>query len=184
MPSQSPFATIASRGLALTVALALAGCSMFRDERPATPAAAAPQPESKAEATAEKAADIAAQPARDLGMAKPEIPAPLVRATDDPYSMLSTGSCTELAAAITELNEHLGPDYMLAGQKEENAAGKIAEAGGKTIVNSIIPFRGLVRELTGAAEAQRRYADAVDAGYARRGFLRGLQMAKACSPQS
>ena len=48
------------------------------------------------------------------------------------------------------------------------------------MVNSIIPFRGIVRELTGAAAAQRRYADAIDAGYARRGFLRGLQTARRC----
>lgn len=172
---------VAGRGLAVVAALAISGCGMFRDERPATASAAAP--ETKVEATAEKAAEIATQPARDVGMAKPEIPPPLVRATEDPYSLSSTASCTELTTAIAELNEHLGPDYLLAAQREENRAGKIAEAGGKTIVNTIIPFRGLVRELSGAAEAQRRYADAVDAGYARRGFLRGLQIARTCPPK-
>ncbi|MEE3154506.1 MAG: hypothetical protein VX309_03150, partial [Pseudomonadota bacterium] len=54
------------------------------------------------------------------------------------------------------------------------------EAGGKTIVNSIIPFRGLVREITGAAPAQRRLNTAIDAGFARRGFLRGAAISRGC----
>jgi hypothetical protein len=63
---------------------------------------------------------------------------------------------------------------------EENRAGKLAEAGGKTIINSIIPFRGLVREVTGAAPNDRRMNAAVDAGLARRGFLRGVHLRQGC----
>lgn len=73
------------------------------------------------------------------------------------------------------------PDYTLGVDRDENRAGKLAEAGGKTIINKIIPFRGLVREIAGAVAAQRRLDDAVDAGYARRGFLRGIQTMKGCS---
>ena len=68
--------------------------------------------------------------------------------------------------------------FVAGAQTNENRASKIAEAGGKTIVNSLIPFRGLVREVSGAAPAQRRLNAAIDAGYARRGFLRGLAKAK------
>jgi hypothetical protein len=48
------------------------------------------------------------------------------------------------------------------------------------VVNALIPFRGIVREITGAAPAQRRLNAAIDAGYARRGFLRGLHYARHC----
>jgi hypothetical protein len=58
--------------------------------------------------------------------------------------------------------------------------GKLAEAGGKSVVNAIIPFRGLVRELSGAGPAQRRLEADIQAGYARRGFLRGVATARKC----
>jgi hypothetical protein len=159
----------------------LAGCATSQEKRPATASAApADAPQSKVEATAEAAVGIATQPARDLGVAKTSTPAVLLRAAENPYALDATANCSQVAAAIAGLTEHLGPDYTLGMDKDENKAGKLAEAGGKTIINAIIPFRGLVREMTGAAAAQRRLNDAVDAGYARRGFLRGIQMVRAC----
>lgn len=174
--SRSPQAR--SRAAVTACLLMLASCSVFRNDTPAS--ASASPPDSKAEATAEKAAKIATQPARDVGAVKPEIPEVLVQATVNPYDRRSTHSCRALAAEIAALNEHLGPDHLLMAGKDENKAGKLAEAGGKTIINTIIPFRGLVREMTGAAEAQRRFEDALDAGYSRRGFLRGVQTTRKC----
>ena len=167
-----------SRAVVTASMVMLAGCSVFRSDRPA--AASSAPADSKAEATAEKAAEIATQPARDLGVAKTEIPDVLVQAAVNPYDRRSTQSCKAIAAEIVSLNEHLGPDYLLTAGKDENKAGKLAEAGGRTIINTIIPFRGLVREMTGAAGAQRRLEDAVDAGYSRRGFLRGVQLTRKC----
>ena len=85
-----------------------------------------------------------------------------------------------LAAEVANLNGVLGPDYVVGNEYKENRAGKLAEAGGKTIINSIIPFRGLVREVTGAAPADRAMNAAVDAGLARRGFLRGVHLKQGC----
>jgi hypothetical protein len=160
--------------LAAALLLTAPACATLRGNR--TPPA---EPQGPMMATATTAADIATQPVRDLGVAKPEIPPVLVAATADPYSRASTRNCAELAGAIADLDVHLGPDLDVAETKENRAA-KLAEAGGRAVVNTIIPFRGLVRELTGAAAAQRRYADAIDAGFARRGFLRGLQAARRC----
>ncbi|MFC3215346.1 hypothetical protein [Novosphingobium panipatense] len=81
---------------------------------------------------------------------------------------------------MAELGEVLGPDYVPGHGTKENRAGKLAEAGGKTVVNALIPFRGLVREVSGAAPAERRYNAALDAGLVRRGFLRGLAVARGC----
>jgi hypothetical protein len=115
---------------------------------------------------------------------KAEIPPVLEQASDDPYSLSGLKTCKQLAAAVNALNEALGPDYAAGAEaKKENRAGKLAEAGGKTIVNSILPFRGLVREISGAAPAQRRLEAAVTAGYARRGFLRGVHQTRKCKTQ-
>jgi len=127
-----------------------------------------------------KATEIGSQPVRDVGMSKREIPPILVKAYEDPYSLQGLKSCKALAAEVTDLNAVLGADYVIGNEYKENRAGKLAEAGGKTIVNSIIPFRGLVREVTGAAPADRRLNAAVDAGLARRGFLRGVHLRQGC----
>ena len=127
-----------------------------------------------------KAVDIGAQPARDVGMSKRDIPDILEKAYEDPYSLKGLKTCRALAAEVTALNGVLGVDYVVGNTYEENRTGKLAEAGGKTIVNSIIPFRGLVREITGAAPNDRRMNAAVDAGLARRGFLRGVHLKQGC----
>ena len=124
---------------------------------------------------------IATQPAYDVGARKREIPPVLVAAGAAPYGPSGTATCAQIAQGIAALTEVLGTDYRAQNvPTKENRAGKVAEAGGKSVVNSIIPFRGLVREMTGAAPAQRRLNAAIDAGYARRGFLRGLQLARRC----
>jgi len=172
--------TLGSGGIALAMAaLLMTGCASGRGDRVQ---AAEPPSDSKLEATGKKATKIVTQPARDVGVAKTGIPEVLVRANESPYSFESIDSCEQIAVAVRELNEVLGPDFALGNELRENRAGKIAEAGGKTIVNAIIPFRGLVREITGAAPAQRRLNAAIDAGYARRGFLRGLHYSRGCRP--
>ena len=65
-------------------------------------------------------------------------------------------------------------------QATGRSTGRLAEAGGKAVVNSIIPFRGLVREVSGAAPAQRQLNAAIDAGLARRGYLRGVARGRNC----
>lgn len=71
-------------------------------------------------------------------------------------------------------------DFSTGKENNENRTGKIMEAGGRTIVNALIPFRGLVREVTGAAPAERRLQAAISTGLARRGFLRGMATTKGC----
>jgi len=130
--------------------------------------------------TLNKAGEIATQPVRDVGINKREIAEVLQRSADDPYATNTARTCAQISSAMRELNEVLGPDYEPGRTTRENPVGKLAEAGGKTVVNAFIPFRGLVREVTGAAPAERRYNAALDAGLVRRGFLRGLAVAKGC----
>ena len=141
---------------------------------------APPEPDNRLEATGKKAGEIVTQPVRDVGVSKKEIPAILAKAQADPYGLADLRTCKLLSAEIIALNEVLGPDFVAGLEKRENRAGKIAEAGGKTVINAFIPFRGLVREISGAAPAQRRMNDAIDAGFARRGFLRGIHQQRGC----
>lgn len=168
--------------LALSSMFLTSGCAVFRSDRPetVTDKRPAPQDSGRLADTGRKAAEVVTQPARDLGIAETNIPPLLEQASADPYSRAGLKTCRQLSSAIAELNTVLGPDFEVGSEKKENRAGKLAEAGGKTIINSIIPFRGLVREMTGAAPAQRRLNAAIDAGHARRGFLRGVHRTRKC----
>jgi hypothetical protein len=151
------------------------------EARPEFQDQAAPvSPQSPAYSAGATVADIAMQPAKDIGVKKTSIPPVLAAAEVSPYSLADASNCTQMAQALSDLDEVLGADYTVERLPEENRAGKIAEAGGRAVVNSIIPFRGIVREVTGAAAADRAMASAVDAGIARRGFLRGLSTAQGC----
>ena len=150
----------------------------------APPAIAAAQEdgaqEKQDDETLKKAGDIATQPARDVGVAKTKIPPVLSEAAKNPYAPPSGHKCAAILADMQVLNEALGPDFGADEKENENRAGKIAEAAGQMVVNSLIPFRGLVREITGAAPAERRLRTAISAGLARRGYLRGLATARRC----
>lgn len=130
--------------------------------------------------TLKKAGDIAVQPVRDVGIARKDIPPVLVKAAEAPYAPPVSHWCTVLIAELGELDAALGPDYGATPAANENRAGKFAEAGGEMLVNSLIPFRGLVREISGAATAERRRAAAIAAGLARRGYLHGLAEVRRC----
>jgi hypothetical protein len=128
----------------------------------------------------QKAGTIATQPARDVGVDKDKIPEVLQKAVENPYAPPPLRTCKGIVASIGELNAVLGADFTVGEKANEGRAGAIAEAVGKTVVNSLVPFRGLVREISGAAPAERRLQAAVTAGIARRGYLRGLAQAKRC----
>jgi hypothetical protein len=169
-------------GLASAAALcAIAGAALAQDKPAAGRSEAQPpQTESSGGEARRKAGDILSQPARDVGVSKTEIPPVLVEAAKDPYTLTGLKTCRQLSAAVKDLNAALGPDFQAGAEVRENKAAKLAEAGGKTVVNSILPFRGLVREISGAAPAERSLNAAVDAGYARRGFLRGVHRKQGC----
>jgi hypothetical protein len=155
------------RTATLFVSLALAGTAL------------AQEPEKKEDGTLKKAGEIATQPAKDVGITKTRIPEVLAQAVSQPYASPGKG-CKTLVASMNELNAVLGPDFGGDSKANENKFGKLAAAGGEAVVNTLIPFRGLVREVSGAAPSERRLDAAVNAGLARRGYLRGLGVSRGC----
>ncbi len=174
--------------LTLIAALALAGAAVAQSG--GTPTATATDAPDKTttrsttherlEKTGRTAETIASQPAVDVGVKKTVVPPVLESAIAAPYGTDGTANCTQIRAGLADLNAVLGPDFGSGSEVNQDRASRIAEAGGQTIVNSILPFRGLVREVSGAAPAQRHLNAAQDAGYARRGYLRGVAQAKRC----
>lgn len=187
------------RGLVTVFAVCAAGAA-YADPPPPSPHAAPAPPSASAQAQApaptpepapqppagarvrDKAEEIVTQPARDVGVSRVKIPPALVTASEAPYSLEGLKTCRQISGAFEELNLALGPDFHAGDKYQENRMAKFAEAGGASVVNSFIPFRSLVREATGAAPADRKLRAATSAGYARRGFLRGVYTQRRCKP--
>lgn len=159
---------------ALTVC-ALPAALIAQPQKPAESPAAPPK-----ETVGSTMEDIATQPAQDINVKKKVIPPVLVQAAEDPYSTTGARTCPQIAGAVSNLTAVLGQDFDSKEEKARPNRGKQAASVGKAVVQSLIPFRGVIREISGAAGEQRRYDAAVDAGIARRGFLRGTARAKGC----
>ncbi len=124
------------------------------------------------------AAEVAKTPLRDLNIDARDIPEALKVAVENPYETARLKTCNAIVADIAELDTVLGADYDIA----EGSDGGGINAGriGQKVVGSIIPFRGILREVTGAADADRALRAAYTAGMVRRGFLKGLGMGRGC----
>lgn len=123
---------------------------------------------------------VASQPLKDLGAIRQNPPPVLIEAAKAPYSLAGLRGCRDYLAEIDRLSAVLGPDLDKVDEEGNLQAGQVAQAGASAVVNSLIPFRGIVREATGAAAAERRLQRILAAGFARRGFLHGTAKARGC----
>lgn len=110
------------------------------------------------------------QPFRDLSLIRDLIPESLQRAAEAPYALQEKETCKSLSEEVAALDVALGPD--LDGSKAQgDTAGGLA---GALIGGAVgLPFRGIVRRVTGAEQRDRALKAAVLAGMVRRGFLKG-----------
>lgn len=123
------------------------------------------------------AMDVAATPVTDLNLRKDEIPQLLIDAQVKPYDLNGLSKCSQLAAQVGEFDAILGDDIDLPQSTTQRvSAGRI----GQYVVGSFIPFRGILREVTGAADQRRRMDAAITAGLIRRAFLKGVGTERGC----
>lgn len=123
------------------------------------------------------AADVATTPMSDLNLRKSEIPAQLIAAQEKPYDMTGLDRCSRIAAAVGELDAVLGEDIDMPRLAQRGpSAGRLAQWA----VGSFIPFRGAIREISGANAQERIVLAAINAGQARRAFLKGAGQARGC----
>ena len=111
-----------------------------------------------------------ATPATDLNLKKDEIPALLIAAQERPYALRGITTCQQIGAAVVELDAVLGEDIDLPQTNgRRTSPGRVAQS----VVGSFIPFRGIIREVSGANAHDRALQAAVLAGVARRVSISG-----------
>ncbi|OYX35311.1 MAG: hypothetical protein B7Y99_04155 [Caulobacterales bacterium 32-69-10] len=121
-------------------------------------------------------------PLEDLNLKRVDIPEVLQHAVEQPYDVRGLNSCRAVATEIGKLDAALGPDrdepapdrHMTAG----SAAVELVRAGAEMAT----PYRGWIRKLSGANRHQAKVREAINAGGARRGYLKGVGMRMNCAP--
>ena len=124
-------------------------------------------------------------PLRDVNVMKTEIPAVLQDARAAPYAPIVSANCEILAAQIGLLDDALGKDLDAASPEakpwsKEKVIDKAIDAGGDA-ASSVIPYRGVVRLVSGAEKHDKLVADSILAGSIRRGYLKGIGESMGCT---
>ena len=173
--------------LFLATALALAApLAHAQDTRSPEARAQDTRAKTNDQANRESLQGAAQAPLRDLNVIRTQVPDVLVRALADPYARPKTRKCPELVAMILPLNDALGQDIDVPPTQAEQdmmarsrpmALGAVAG-----MASDVIPFRGIVRQVTGAARHDEYVQAAILAGTARRAYLKGLGEARGCKP--
>ncbi len=200
----TPAKTAPLRGLcvtaALSAALMLGACSSQPKSQidtggaPPPHAAATPNNNGQMRASTDDNhswGDAVTAPLEDLNLKREEIPQILQNAIEKPYDLTGLDHCEAIAAEVGKLNALLGEDFdeppppkddRNMTQKGEGMANNAAVGAVRGAARSIIPFRGLVRQVTGADAHQKQVDTAIQAGKVRRAYLKGVGMNKNCAP--
>jgi hypothetical protein len=127
-------------------------------------------------------------PLHDFNLVRQKVPAALAAAAEDPYRRPEPLDCETLVREVTELDRALGPDMdtpRTAGRMSLSSRGADALSNAsldavRDLTTGWIPFRGVVRRLTGAEQNKDAMEDAVQAGAVRRAYLKGLGLERSC----
>jgi hypothetical protein len=119
-------------------------------------------------------------PLSDFNLGEDNIPEVLRSAVADTYAVPGPLDCAGLGAEIVDLDSILGPDLdtLKAAERTEDFMGTALVGA----LRSLIPYRGVIRFLSGARHRERRILEAIGAGAVRRGYLKGLGESIGCAP--
>ena len=122
--------------------------------------------------------DVALLPLADLNLSRDEIPPVLVQAKAAPYAGDGLTDCNAVRSAIGDLDAVLGEDFDMPNVKAAGGLefGKMA----RSVVGMLIPYRGVIREVSGANAHAKTFKEAIVAGMMRRAYLKGLGQAMNC----
>lgn len=127
----------------------------------------------------------AAAPLRDLNLIKTDIPEILLR-IEYPYKIDGPVYCDQLVTEVTALDQvlGLGQDHFKAdltrNEKAAEAASNAAQNALSDAATGWIPYRSILRRVTGATKHERAVRAAFERGRIRRAFLKGVGGAFQC----
>jgi hypothetical protein len=164
--------TVAALALALSVASPVQAKAAAKD-------GAANQPDITGKVT-----NAIEKPLHDINLMRTEIPGVLQDAHRAPYAPIVAPDCGKLGSEIASLDEALGRDLDAAAADtrsgKDRAIDKAIDVGGSA-ASSFIPYRGVVRFVSGAEKHDKLVAGSILAGSIRRAYLKGVGESLGCS---
>ena len=122
-------------------------------------------------------ADVAMTPLTDLNLTRDPIPPILIWAQENPYANEGLDDCANILRGIGDLDAVLGDDVDT--QPDEEARLSVTGVA-QSAIGMFIPFRGIIREISGANDHEYKFRQAIAAGLMRRSYLKGLGEARSC----
>jgi hypothetical protein len=116
-------------------------------------------------------------PLRNANIVRQTIPPVVSAAMAAPYAHPRPMTCQAIAKEVAALDQALGPDFDAGGGKSNT---HLAPSALKVAANTLIPFQGVLRFVSGAEAHDRKVVRAIIAGSARRSYLKGLGEARRC----
>lgn len=121
--------------------------------------------------------DVAMTPLSDLNLSQDPIPPVLLSARAAPYSNRGVGDCGDIRREVGDLDAVLGDDFDTS---PPDRRGISVTGVAQSVVGSFIPFRGIIREISGARSHEYDFREAIAAGLMRRAFLKGRGLEMGC----
>lgn len=122
--------------------------------------------------------EAATRPLNDVGIVR-RAPDPVLAAlADAPYALTEPVDCASIRAEVAVLDSLLGPDIDSPSQTKPSTVDDLASGAVGGLVD--VPFRGVIRRLSGSDARDKALRRAILAGQLRRAFLKGFAVAEAC----
>ncbi len=122
---------------------------------------------------------VVKSPVHDIGLDNIEIPEYLAT-MKNPYANIPS-NCGAIKADLLTLNDLLGFDLDIPEDEALRREQTALNATSSTIGSILIPFRGVVRAISGAASNEREARQAYKRGLVRRAYIKGMAQEMGCS---
>lgn len=130
--------------------------------------------------------DAATAPLEDLNLKREKIPE-LLKGITNPYIVDPDMTCGQIAEEVMALDGVLGRDFDVPPPDKKSLDERAAEGASTALLDTVasgasglIPYRGIVRTITGANSHKRKVLKAYERGSHRRTFLKGIGLMKNC----
>ena len=174
--------------LALIAAIWLSACASTPASQndAETDEAEAPATERAIQRTEDGFGDAAMSPLEDVNLKRDKIPEEF-KAIENPYYVDPETSCEKIADEVTSLDALLGRDWEIPPPDKKGLSERAADGASTAFLDTVassasdlIPFRGIVRTVSGANSHARKVRKAYERGSHRRTFLKAIGMMKGC----
>ncbi|MGB1068344.1 MAG: hypothetical protein ACPH4G_07630 [Henriciella sp.] len=144
--------------------------------------------QSSAVITRNELGNAAQSPLQDLNLRRDEIPALLLE-IKNPYDVSRDINCRQIRSQVADLDELLGRDWDVAPEARRGLQERAVDGASTAFIDTVasgassfIPYRGVVRSLSGASAYEKKLHKAYERGSHRRTFLKGIGLMKNCQP--